>query len=286
MENHQIVFRDVYMSYDSDSENDEIKYVLKNVNITIDKGEFITILGANGSGKSTFAKLTNALLQPSSGKIYVNGMDTSEPDNEMPIRKKTGLVFQNPDNQIVASIVEEDVAFGPENLGIPPIEIRKRVDDALKSVGMYDYRFHETHRLSGGQKQRIAIAGMIAMTPECLVLDESTAMLDPKGRTEVINTVRKLNKELGITIIMITHFMEEAVSADRAVVIDCGEIKYDGKPVELFKKYELLKQCSLDVPSITEICLKLKKYGINMSDEILNEDDFVAEIKKIVSNGV
>ena len=216
-----------------------LKEALSGVSLAVEKGEFVALLGHNGCGKSTLAKHFNAMLLPTSGKVFVDGMDTTEEALKYEIRRRVGLVLQNPDNQLVASIVEEDVAFGPENLGVPPKEIRQRVDDALKAVEMYDYRLAAPYKLSGGQKQRVAIAGIIAMQPECIVLDEPTAMLDPRGRTEVLDTIHKLNQELGITIVLITHYMDEAVTADRVVVMDSGRILTEGTPKEVFSKVEL-----------------------------------------------
>lgn len=238
--------------------------VLKNLNITIQKGDFVAILGHNGSGKSTFAKLLNLILEATSGKIFIGGKDITSPDlNEADIletRRKVGMVFQNPDNQLVATVVEEDVAFGPENLGIPSEEIRARVDEALKTVGMTAYRRHEPHRLSGGQKQRVAIAGILAMKPECMIFDESTAMLDPIGRKEIMETVTKLNREEGITILFITHDMSEAAMADRVIVLDDGEIRLDGTPDEVFSHPDTLKSIGLAVPQCTEIVQSLSGY--------------------------
>lgn len=219
----------------------------------------MAILGHNGSGKSTLAKLSNSILLPESGKVLVNGMDTADESLSYDIRRTVGVVFQNPDNQIVASVVEEDVAFGPENLGVPPEEIRKRVDNALKAVGMYEYRKHEPHKLSGGQKQRVAIAGMIAMLPECIVLDEPTAMLDPRGRKEVMDTILKLNREMGMTVVFITHFMEEAVRASRVIVMDNAEILMDGTPREVFRQADRVKAAGLDVPKPAELARALQK---------------------------
>lgn len=254
--------------YDSGEENS--KRVLDNLSLSIEKGEFIALLGHNGSGKSTLAKMFNGILQPDSGYVEVCGMKTSEEDKLLDIRKKVGLVLQNPDNQLVASIVEEDVAFGPENLGVEPAEIRRRVDEALKSVDMYDYRKHAPHKLSGGQKQRVAIAGIIAMEPDCIVLDEPTAMLDPQGRKEVIDTVVKLNRQKGITIILITHYMDEAVMADRLVVMDSGKIITEGCPRDVFSKVEFLKRHSLDVPQATELAYRLKSAGLGVGKIPLN----------------
>ncbi|MGB9779962.1 energy-coupling factor transporter ATPase [Caldanaerobacter sp.] len=249
--------------------------VLKDINLQFEKGQFIGIIGHNGSGKSTLAKHFNALLLPTKGNVYVKNMDTKDAKYLWDIRQTAGLVFQNPDNQIVAAIVEEDVAFGPENLGIPPEEIRKRVEYALKAVGMWEYKDFPPHMLSGGQKQRVAIAGIIAMKPECIVLDEPTAMLDPIGRKEVISTIKKLNKEEGITVILITHFMEEVVDADRVIVMDDGRVVLDGTPREVFKEVEFLKKIGLDVPQVTELAHQLKKEGINIPSDILTIEEMV-----------
>ena len=235
--------------------------VFENLNLTIEEGSFTAILGINGCGKSTLAKLFNAILVPSSGKMKVCGLDTSDPDLLMKVRRNVGMVFQNPDNQIVANVVEEDVAFGPENLGIAGPEIRRRVDQALKQVGMYQYREHAPHLLSGGQKQRIAIAGVIAMEPRCIVLDEPTAMLDPKGRKDVIDTVKKLNKEKGITVILITHHMDEAAQAGRVVVLNKGKIAADGTPREVFSQVKLLHDIGLAAPEGVELCWALNQKG-------------------------
>jgi energy-coupling factor transport system ATP-binding protein len=278
----QIIFDHVSYTY-QEEETETPVYALKDVSLTVNKGEFLVVLGHNGSGKSTLAKLSNSIYLPSEGKVLVNGMDTSVPENEFPIRKTVGVVFQNPDNQIVASIVEEDVAFGPENLGIPPKEIRRRVDEALKAVDMYDYRLHETHRLSGGQKQRVAIAGMLAMRPECLVLDEPTAMLDPKGRQEVMRIVRRLNREQGMTVVFITHFMEEAVGADRVVIVNDAGIEAVDTPERIFAERDLLSRCGLDVPEIAEIAFLLRSSGIDLPAHILTEEDLVAAVSALAS---
>ena len=270
----------VCFSFKDEEEN--IKQVLKDFDLEIEKGSFVSILGHNGSGKSTLARLFNCLHIPDSGTITVEGLDTSVEENVFDIRNKIGLIFQNPDNQIVASIVEEDVAFGPENLGVPPKEIRERVDEALKTVGMYDYRRHETHKLSGGQKQRDAIAGIIAMQPDCIIFDEPTAMLDPKGRADVMKTIRKLRKESGKTIVLITHYMDEAVQADRVVVMDSGKIIADDVPQKVFSKVELLKSVGLDVPQPTELCYRLQKDGINLPD-VLTVDECVKELMKKIA---
>ena len=245
--------------------------VLKNISLDIKKGEYLAVLGHNGSGKSTFAKLLNMILEPDAGKIYIDGKDITDPemteDDVFKLRKKVGMVFQNPDNQLVATIVEDDVAFGPENLGIDSKEIRRRVDDALSVVGMTEYAKSEPARLSGGQKQRIAIAGILAMKPDCMIFDESTAMLDPLGRRDIMNTIEKLNREHGITIIMITHYMDEAARANRIVVLDDGEILMDGTPAEIFSKPEKLEACGLDVPQCVSLIHSLKKQGINIEGE-------------------
>ena len=280
MENkHLLDFQNVFYTYD---EEDKDSFAVKDISFTVDKGEYVVILGHNGSGKSTIAKLSNSIFVPSEGKVFVDGIDTADEKNEFKIREKVGVVFQNPDNQIVASIVEEDVAFGPENLGIPPKTIRERVDNALKAVGMYDYRLHETHRLSGGQKQRVAIAGMIAMLPECIVFDEPTAMLDPRGRREVINTARKLNSE-GMSIVLITHFMEEAVFAHKVIVVDGGRILAEGTPREIFSKTEMLMSCGLDVPDTVKLSLLLKEKGVPIEGLPLTEEELTEEYLRILN---
>lgn len=266
----------VYKYQHSEEENSKI--AINNLNLDINKGEFLVILGHNGSGKSTLAKHFNGLLIPSEGKVLVDNMDTNNLDNIWKIRNKAGMVFQNPDNQIVATIVEEDVAFGPENLGIEPSEIRNRVDESLKRVGMYEFRKDAPHLLSGGQKQRVAIAGILAMMPECIIFDEPTAMLDPSGRKEVIETIKELNKEYGITIVLITHYMEEAVEADRIVVMEQGKILLQGKPREVFSRVEEMKRIGLDVPQVTELAYELKKSGINISTDILTIDEMVSKL--------
>lgn len=259
-----------------------LKEALSGVSLAVERGEFVALLGHNGCGKSTLAKHFNAMLLPTSGKVFVDGMDTAEEALKYEIRRRVGLVLQNPDNQLVASIVEEDVAFGPENLGVPPKEIRQRVDDALKAVEMYDYRLAAPYKLSGGQKQRVAIAGIIAMQPECIVLDEPTAMLDPRGRIEVLDTIHKLNRELGITIVLITHYMDEAVTADRVVVMDSGRILTEGTPKEVFSKVELLKQHHLDVPQATELCYRLRACGCQVPLGILDAEECVGILEKLL----
>ena len=261
----------------TEGKNEE-KYALKNVNLEVKKGEFLVILGHNGSGKSTIAKHMNALITPSEGTVIVDGLDTSNQEVLWDIRAKAGMVFQNPDNQLVATIVEEDVAFGPENLGIDPAEIRKRVDDSLEKVGMSEYKRHAPHLLSGGQKQIVAIAGILAIEPECIIFDEPTAMLDPSGRKEVLNNIKYLNKEHGMTIILITHYMDEAAQADRIIVMDDGSIKMEGTPREIFPQVERMKTIGLDVPQVTELAYELKKAGININEKILNVDEMVEEL--------
>lgn len=248
---------------------------LDNVNLEIKQGEFVVIIGHNGSGKSTLAKHFNGLLLPSSGRVLVNGQDTKDRDKIWEIRRRVGMVFQNPDNQLVATIVEEDVAFGPENLGIEPEEIRRRVDHALALVGMADMKKRQPHHLSGGQKQRVAIAGIIAMKPSCIVLDEPTAMLDPRGRREVIDTITSLNREEGLTIVHITHYMEEAVNADRVIVMERGRIVMEGTPREIFKEVEKLKKLRMDVPQMTELAYQLRKEGLSIPAETLRVDEMV-----------
>lgn len=256
--------------------------VLKGINTKIDEGEFVAILGHNGSGKSTLAKHFNALLVPDEGIVSVSNISSCNDEHVWEIRKEVGMVFQNPDNQIVATIVEEDVAFGPENMGIESSEIRSRVDKALKTVGMEEYKKHAPHMLSGGQKQRIAIAGIIAMRPKCIVLDEPTAMLDPVGRLEVIETIKKLNKEYGITIILITHFMEEAIEADRVVVMDNGNIIIDDSPREVFAQVEMLKSIGLDVPCATELSYILNNQDVPIKKDILSIDEMVNELCQLL----
>ncbi len=259
------------------------KQILKNVSLDIKKGEFLAVLGHNGSGKSTIAKHMNAILIPQKGKVYAEGIDTSDESRLFDIRQHVGMVFQNPDNQIVATIVEEDVAFALENMGVDPVEMRERVDDALKSVGMYEYRNHSPHQLSGGQKQRVAIAGIIAMRPDCIVLDEPTAMLDPVGRKEVLKTIRRLNKDYGITIVLITHYMEEAAQADRVVVMDDGKVIMDDIPSNVFSQVDTMKKIGLDVPQVTELMYQLRKKDFDTDTHIINENDCVDALLKLLS---
>jgi len=284
MSNPYIKVENLYFSYEND-ENDKVN-VLKNINLEIDKGAFVVVLGHNGSGKSTLAKLLNMILIPDSGKIFINGTDITVKDMSdkdiYDIRRHIGMVFQNPDNQLVATIVEEDIAFGPENMGVEPSEIRRRVDEALATVGMTDFARHSPHQLSGGQKQRIAIAGIIAMLPECIIFDESTAMLDPSGRKEVMNTIQMLNRDRGITILHITHNMNEAINADRVVVINDGEIYLDGKPPEVFSHVMELQSIGLDVPQVTELLFELKCDGINVPVNILNEKEGASVLAELL----
>ena len=278
--NTMIECRNLVFKYTA-SENQEEKIAINDVNLQITEGEFIAILGHNGSGKSTMAKHMNALLIPTDGKMLVNKMDTSDMNNLWNIRETAGMVFQNPDNQLVATIVEEDVAFGPENLGVPPEEIRKRVDEALERVGMSEYKRHAPHLLSGGQKQRIAIAGILAMKPKCIIFDEPTAMLDPSGRKEVLDTIIDLNKNYGITVILITHYMDEAAKADRIVVMDKGKLILDGKPRDVFSNVEKMKSIGLDVPQVTELSYELQKAGINIDTRILDVNEMVNAIRQL-----
>lgn len=256
--------------------------ILEDLSLGVRPGEFVAVLGHNGSGKSTLAKHLNAILLPQGGVVYVGGIDTRDEDRLLEIRSHVGMVFQNPDNQIVATVVEEDVAFALENLGVPPAEIRKRVDDALRSVGMYEHRLRAPHQLSGGQKQRVAIAGIIAMRPDCIVLDEPTAMLDPRGRQEVISTVQELNREFGITVVLITHFMDEAAQCGRVVVMDSGKIILDASPREVFSQVELLKGVGLDVPQSTDLVYRLRQAGIELPGDIIEVEQCVTAISRLL----
>lgn len=273
--------QNLFCSY-QEQDTDKKILVLKDVSLEIPKGQFVALLGHNGSGKSTLARTFNAIMLPEGGKVYIDGMDTSDEKLLYEIRKKAGMVFQNPDNQLVATIVEEDIAFGPENLGLDSAEIRTRVDSALKTVGMYAYIHHAPHMLSGGQKQRIAIAGVLAMKPDCIVLDESTAMLDPMGRKEVMDTIKKLNKEMRITIILITHYMEEAAQADRVVVLEDGKLVMDGSPKDVFDQEKELKRLKLGVPEITELAHALKEKDVDLGSGILSEEEFMGRFKAVV----
>lgn len=261
-------------------EEETVYAAVKDLSLEIERGSFTVILGHNGSGKSTLAKMLNGLNKPTSGDVLVDGINTKDEATEIEVKRKVGMVFQNPDNQIIASIVEEDVAFGPENLGLEPSEIRRRVDNALKAVDMYDFRESTPHRLSGGQKQRIAIAGIMAMEPECLVLDEPTAMLDPKGRAEIISTLHRLNSEKGITIVLITHYMEEAENADRVIVMNDGKIIADDVPKVIFSDVKTLKSVGLDVPQTAELLYSLKENGFPVDTHALSVKEAAAEIIK------
>ncbi|NLL81209.1 MAG: energy-coupling factor transporter ATPase [Tissierellia bacterium] len=274
MNDTMIRLENVTYEYKSNIDED-ILTALKNVSLEVKKGEFLAILGHNGSGKSTMAKMMNGLILPTNGEVYIMDMNTRVEEKIWDIRAKAGMVFQNPDNQLVATIVEEDVAFGPENLGIPPIEIRQRVDEALEAVEMSQYRKHAPHLLSGGQKQRIAIAGILAMKPDCIILDEPTAMLDPNGRIEVMNSIKKLNQEEGKTIVLITHYMDEAVEADRIIVLSNGEIAIEGSPREVFRHVDKVKELGLDVPQVTELAYELRKEGIDIRDDVLSIEELV-----------
>lgn len=267
-----------YIRRDEDGKVEEIRRAVDGVDLDVERGEFIAILGHNGSGKSTLAKHINAILTPTEGTMWVGGMDTREEKDIWNIRQTAGMVFQNPDNQIIGSVVEEDVGFGPENLGVPSLEIWDRVQESLQAVGMLEYRHHSPNRLSGGQKQRVAIAGVVAMHPKCIVLDEPTAMLDPNGRKEVIRTVRALNEVEEVTVILITHYMEEVVWADKVIVMDDGKIVMQGTPREIFSRVDELKKYSLDVPQVTLLAHELKEKGVPLSDGILTIDELVDEL--------
>ena len=277
--------KNITFSYINEMEEPPVKTtVFENLSLDIYKGEFVAILGHNGSGKSTLAKCFNAINIPQSGEILVNGMSIRDQQKLLDIRQSVGMVFQNPDNQIVATIVEEDVAFALENMGVEPAEIRRRVDESLKTVGMYEYREHAPHKLSGGQKQRVAIAGILAMRPECILLDEPTAMLDPKGRREVLKTVKELNKNSGVTIVLITHYMDGAVQADRVVVIDNGRIVMDDKPKKIFSQVNKLKTLGLDVPQVTELVYTLNADGFDLDPEIITEDECVDALYELLKS--
>lgn len=276
---NMITTENVKFEYNTNSGS--VNTALEDINISIKKGEFVAILGHNGSGKSTLAKHLNALLLPVGGTVYVKGIDTKDEKHLWEIRQTAGMVFQNPDNQIVATIVEEDVAFGPENLGVEPSEIRKRVDEAIKTVEMTEYIKHSPHLLSGGQKQRVAIAGIIAMRPECIILDEPTSLLDPSGRKEVLDTIIRLNKEEGITIALITHYMDEAIRADKIYVMKNGRIIMEGKPKDIFKEVETVKGAGLDVPQVTELCYRLNKEGMKLPTDILTVEEMVVELCRL-----
>ncbi len=278
-----ILAEDVRFQYEYQDEAPVV--VLRGIDLSIKKGSFVALLGHNGSGKSTFAKLCNAMLLPTGGRVLALGIDTKEEDRVFDVRRTVGMVLQNPDNQLVSTIVEEDVAFGPENLGVDPVEIRRRVDDALRQVGMYDYREHAPHKLSGGQKQRVAIAGILAMQPDCLVLDEPTAMLDPRGRQEVLETVHRLNRERGMTVLLITHYMEEAAEADRVVVMDDGAVLLDGTPKEVFSQVQTLRQAELSVPQPTELCDTLRQAGVPLPAGVLTVDECIDALASLLAKG-
>ncbi len=276
---------DIFFSYDADDEQEEFNIpvdVLKGVSLTVKKGEFLSVIGHNGSGKSTLSKHFNAILLPTGGRMLIEDMDTQDEERVYDIRRKVGLVLQNPDNQLVASVIEEDVAFGPENLGIEPKKIRELVDSSLKAVDMYEYRHHSPYKLSGGQKQRIAIAGILAMEPDCIVLDEPTAMLDPRGRQEVISAITKLNRERGITVILITHNMDETVDSHRVVVMDKGNILTEGTPHEVFSQVELLKRHRLDVPQATKLSKRLRDYGVKMEKLPIDTDECIEMLLEVL----
>ena len=273
-ENDILQAQDVRFRYDTEQPN----FAVDGVSMEVHRGEFVAVLGANGCGKSTLAKHMNAILLPSGGKVYVDGMDTADEARLLDVRRTVGMVFQNPDNQIVANVVEEDVAFAPENLGVPPEEIRRRVDDALKAVGMYEFREHAPHLLSGGQKQRIAIAGVIAMQPRCIVLDEPTAMLDPIGRADVVRTIKQLNRERGVTVVLITHHMDEAAQADRLVVMAKGKVVADGSPKQVFSDVEGLRCVGLTVPYTTQLLWELRQAGYDVPLDALSDEECAAAL--------
>ena len=274
-----------YIRRDEEENIEEVNRAIDGLDVDIEKGGFVAVLGHNGSGKSTFAKHINGLLMPTDGTVWVGDMDTKDEEHIWDVRKTAGMVFQNPDNQIIGNIVEEDVGFGPENIGVPTEEIWKRVEESLKAVGMTAYRLQSPGKLSGGQKQRVAIAGVMAMKPECIILDEPTAMLDPNGRREVIKTVHELNRAEGITVLLITHYMEEAIDADRIIVMDGGRIVMDGKPAEIFSRVKELKAYGLDVPQVTELAYELKEAGMPLSDGILTREQLVRELEPLLQKG-
>ena len=271
-----------YVRRDEEENIEEVKRAIDGMDLEINQGDFVAVLGHNGSGKSTFAKHINGLLLPTEGTVWVGGMDTRDEEHIWDVRKTAGMVFQNPDNQIIGNVVEEDVGFGPENIGVPTEEIWRRVDESLKAVGMTAYRLQSPNKLSGGQKQRVAIAGVMAMKPRCIVLDEPTAMLDPNGRREVIRTVRELNRSEGITVLLITHYMEEAIDADRIIVMDDGRIVMDGRPEEVFSKVSQLKSYGLDVPQVTELAYELREAGMPLSEGILSREDLTEQLTAVL----
>lgn len=270
-----------YIRRDEEGNVEGITTAVDNVNIDIKAGEFVAVLGHNGSGKSTFAKHLNAIVMPTEGTVYVDGMDTKDSGNTLSIRQTAGMVFQNPDNQIVGTLVDEEVGFGPENIGVPTEEIWERVEKSLKAVGMYQFRSASPNKLSGGQKQRVAIAGIVAMKPKCIVLDEPTAMLDPLGRKEVLNVLHELNRKENVTIILITHYMEEVIDADYVYVMDGGKLVMDGTPRQIFTQVEMLKSMRLDVPQVTELAYELKKAGLPIKDGIIRNEELVEELKRL-----
>ncbi|WP_041703789.1 energy-coupling factor transporter ATPase [Lachnoclostridium phytofermentans] len=270
-----------YIRRDEEGNVEAINRALDEVTLDVSEGDFVAILGHNGSGKSTMAKHINAILTPSEGTLYVNGFDTKDEEKIWDIRQSAGMVFQNPDNQIIATVVEEDVGFGPENLGVPTEEIWQRVEESLKAVGMYEYRSHSPNKLSGGQKQRVAIAGIMAMRPKCIILDEPTAMLDPNGRKEVIKTIRDLNKKEKVTVLLITHYMDEVIHADKVIVMDSGKVVMQGTPREVFSQVDKLKKYRLDVPQVTELAYELKKHGMPLPDGILTREEFVEAMMEV-----
>lgn len=270
-----------YIRRDEEGNVEGITTAVDNVNIDIKAGDFVAVLGHNGSGKSTFAKHLNAIVMPTEGTVYVDGMDTKDSGNTLSIRQTAGMVFQNPDNQIVGTLVDEEVGFGPENIGVPTEEIWERVEKSLKAVGMYQFRSASPNKLSGGQKQRVAIAGIVAMKPKCIVLDEPTAMLDPLGRKEVLNVLHELNRKENVTIILITHYMEEVIDADYVYVMDGGKLVMDGTPRQIFTQVEMLKSMRLDVPQVTELAYELKKAGLPIKDGIIRNEELVEELKRL-----
>lgn len=270
-----------YIRRNEEGEVESINRAVDGVSLDIQEGDFIAILGHNGSGKSTFAKHINSILVPTEGTVWVNGMDTKNDEELWKIRQTAGMVFQNPDNQIIGTVVEEDVGFGPENIGVPSDEIWTRVEESLKAVGMYDYRTHSPNKLSGGQKQRVAIAGVMAMKPKCIVLDEPTAMLDPNGRKDVIDTVRRLNKEEKVTVILITHYMDEVIHADKVFVMDHGKVVMEGNPQQIFAQVEKLKEYRLDVPQVTELAYELRKNGLKLPEVVLTSQELVTALKQL-----
>ena len=274
---HMINAEDIRFRYTPES-----PWAVDGASVSVDKGEFVAVLGANGCGKSTLAKHFNAILLPEAGTVLVEGMNTADEEHLYDIRQKVGMVFQNPDNQIVATVVEEDVAFALENLGVPPAEIRARIDDAMKMAGIYKHREKAPHKLSGGQKQRVAIAGVIAMRPDCLVLDESTAMLDPRGREKVMETIRHLNRDYGITVVSITHYMDEAARADRVVVMSEGKVVMEGTPRQVFSQVDELHRLRLDVPQVTELCCRLAEAGVDIPTDIINEEECAAALYELL----